>query len=339
MILLVKVSLIGCGYWGPNYVRVVNELEGLELNSCCDLEEANLNHMKKMSPHIKTTKDYHQILNNSSSEAVIITTPPETHYKITRDCLESGKHVLVEKPLVTKINEGKKLIKLSHKVNRKLMVGHIYLFNPGIHYLKEMIEEGEIGQIFYLDSVRIGLGPIRKQANALWDLATHDISISLYLLNSLPEKVSATGAAYLSHGVEDITNLTLEFPGKIIHNIHTSWFSPEKVRKMRVVGSEKMAVFDDVKKTEMVKIYEREVDRNRLNSSPEYVDHQSILNIGDTYIPNIKQSEPLKNQVKHFLECLSQDKDPLTNGQEGLDVVKVLVAAEKALAQGGATCL
>ena len=326
-----KTAVIGVGYWGPNYARIFNELETTELYYCCDLEEKNLEKIKNLYPAVKTTKDYKEVVKDSDTNAVAITTPLNTHYEIAKCCLENKKHVLIEKPFTSSIEEGKELMKIAEKNNLVLMVGHVFEYNPGIRELKRIIMEGKLGNLYYISAERVGLGPIRKHASALWDLATHDISIVLYLLGGLPKEVTAEGASYIQKKVDDIVILSLRFTNGVLCNIRASWIAPEKIRKITVVGSKGMAIFDDVNKSEVLKIYEREIDGSLLNSTPDYIDHQAIINIGDVRIPKIEHSEPLKNQVEHFLECIVENKQPMTDAQDGINVIKVLEAAEKSL--------
>lgn len=328
---MVNISVIGYGYWGPNYVRIFNELKASKISHCCDLNEENLAKVKRLYPTIKTTKDYREIAKDPSIDSVVVTTPLNTHYEIAKYCLENGKHVLIEKPFTSSSKEAEELMKIAEKNDLVLMAGHVYEYHPGIRKLKEIIENGNLGSIYYMSAERVGLGPIRKYASALWDLATHDISIALYLLGELPEKVTAEGESYIQEGVPDLVFLTLKFPNGVLCNIHASWIAPEKIRKITLVGSRSMAVFDDVEKSKMLRIYEREIDKSLLDSTPKYTDHQSIVRVGNIHIPKVEQSEPLKNQCKHFLECITENKKPLTSASDGLNVVRILEAAEKSL--------
>jgi predicted dehydrogenase len=330
---MASVGVIGCGYWGPNYVRIFNELSGSSVSYCSDLEQKNLSKIKNLYPAIKTTKDYKVVAEDKNTDSIVVTTPLNTHYKIAKHCLESGKHVLIEKPFTSRSDEGAELMKIAKKNGLVLMVGHVYEHHPGVRKLKEIIDGGKLGSIYYMSAERVGLGPIRKYASALWDLATHDISIALYLLGSSPTRVIADGESYIQKDVADLVFLTLKFPNSVLCNIHASWIAPEKIRKITVVGSKGMAVFDDVNKSEMLKIYEREIDISLLNSTPEYTDHQSIVRIGNVYAPEVEKSEPLKNQCVHFLECIAKKKKPLTDAQDGINVVKVLESAEKSLVE------
>lgn len=328
---MVNIAIIGCGYWGPNYIRIFNELEEGRVKCCCDLEENNLSKTKKLYPDLELVKDYKEVFKDPEIDAVIITTPLKTHYEIAKLCLEHKKHVLVEKPFTADSIQAEELEKIARKNKVVLMVGHVYEYNPAVQKLREMINKKELGSIFYCNAERVGLGPIRKHANALWDLATHDISIALYLLGEYPENVTATGEYYLQKDINDFVFVSLTFPSRVVYNIYVSWIAPEKIRKTTIVGSKSMVVFDDVNKSESLKIYERKFDTNLLDSTPEYSDHQTIVTVGDVRIPKIDPGEPLKIQSRHFLECIKLRKAPLTGAEDGLKVVKVLEAAEKSL--------
>jgi len=331
---MVNIAVIGCGYWGPNYVRIFNELKESKVICCCDLDKNNLNKMKGLYPFVTTTEDYKKIAKDPNIDGIVITTPLNAHYEIAKFCLERKKHVLIEKPFTSNSKQGEELMQIAKDNNLILMVGHVYEYNSGIRKLKEIMKE-KLGKIYYINAERVGLGPIRKHANVLWDLATHDISIALFLLGTLPKEVTAMGGSYIQENIEDLVFVSLKFPNGVIYNINASWIAPEKVRKTTVIGSKGMAVFDDVNKSEMLKVYEREIDKNSLNSTPKYTDHQSIVIMGDIYIPKIEHSEPLKNLTKHFLECITENKTPLTDAQDGLNVIRVLEAAEESLKNNG----
>lgn len=329
----INIGVVGAGYWGPNYLRIFSELEGGRCRCCCDLDEANLRKVKKAWPSTIVTKDYEEVAKDPDVDGVVITTPLDTHYEVARCCLEEGKHVLIEKPFTSTSKEAEKLIEMADKNNLVLMAGHVYRYNPGIVKLKEIM--GELGDVYYASAERVGLGPIRKRANVLWDLVIHDISISTYLFDTAPKTVSTEGASYIQEGVEDVVFLNLKFPNNVIFTVYATWIAPEKIRKVTVVGSKAMAVFDDVRKSEMLKVYEREVDKTLLDSTPEYCNHQSIVALGDIYLPRVDQSEPLKNQASHFLDCISKNKRPITDGYEGLKVIRILESAQKSLGGGG----
>jgi len=331
---MVNIGIIGCGYWGPNYIRIISELSGCHLLSCCDLDSSNLSKIKKSYSHVHLCNNYKDLAGDSRIDAVIITTPHNTHFDIAKLCLKNGKHVLIEKPFTSNYRQAEKLVNMADNRKLVLMVGHVYRYNPAVIKLKEIIDSGKLGNIYYITAERFGLGPVRKYANALWDLTIHDISTAIYLLGGMPNDVFAIGEYYIQDNIKDLVFLSMRFPSRIIYNAYSTWIAPEKIRKTTIVGSKGMAVLDDVNKQEPLKIYERAINKALLDSTPEYTDHQLVVNIGDTYIPKITQSEPLKNQVEHFLGSISKGKTPLTCGRDGLRVVSILEAAEKSLKTG-----
>lgn len=327
-----KTAIIGCGYWGPNYVRIFNEIDDSNLLYIADVDHKKLAKVVKNSD-IKITKNYEKILEDDEVEAVVISTPSSTHYKIAKDCILKDKHVLVEKPLTLSSKESKELIELAESRKKLLMVGHTFIFNPAVQKLKEYIKNGTLGEIHYLSFVRTGLGPVRKDVNAMWDLAPHDISILNYLLESTPSKVSARGEWYIQQGIEDVVFLNLKFENKILANIHASWLNPQKVRQVTVVGSKKMAVFDDVSQTEKLVLFDKGVQKEYTYAS--YGEFQLKLRSGDILIPDIKMTEPLKNECIHFIECIKNNKKPITDGRSGLEVVRILEMAQESLKNAG----
>jgi len=327
---MLNLSVVGLGYWGPNYLRVFKELDMVALKICCDLDKNNLKKINELYPDIELTSNYLEVVRDSNVDAVVITTPLSAHYKIAVACLNSGKHILIEKPFVSDSREAIELIELAEQKNLILAVGHIFEHNQGVIKLKEIIKS-EIGEIYYLYSERSGLGPIRKQANVLWDLATHDIYIDICLLERLPDTVFCKGMHYIQDGVEDIIFLSMQFYNNIIFNVYASWIAPEKTRKITAVGSNCMVVYDDVSKSEKIKIYDRKLDKTLIDSTPAYHDHQMVVRMGNVRIPKVVQSEPLKNLVLDFIDSIINKRKPLVDGHSGLGVVKVLEAAERSL--------
>lgn len=323
-----NIALIGCGYWGTNYIRIARDSIDSTLRWCSDIQKQFLDVIKKKDNNIKTTTDYRDILNDSKVDAVIISTPAKTHYKIAKECLTTGKHVLVEKPLTCNSGEAEHLIKLSEKANKILMVGHVFEFNEGVNKVKEFIDNKEIGNVFYLHSSRTGLGPIRRDVNVLWDLASHDISIILYFLKQKPLSAMARGECYLQKDIEDVVFVTLSFENKIFANIHVSWLDPFKTRKLTVVGDKKMVVFDDVS-TEPVRLFDKGI--SYLKKGADFGEFKMLLRDGDIILPKIKATEPLKEEYNHFIECIKNNKKPLCDGVDGLKVVRVLEAAQQSL--------
>ncbi|MFH1848101.1 MAG: Gfo/Idh/MocA family oxidoreductase [Candidatus Omnitrophota bacterium] len=326
-----NLALIGCGYWGPNYIRAFNELPKSGIKVCCDLDGAKRDKIKGMYPKIHVTSDYKDIAKHRDIDAVVVATPPDTHYRIVKHLLESGKHVLVEKPLTVTSSQARGLIRLASARRLTLMVGHIYEYNAGVRALKNFIDSGRMGDIYYIKAERMGLGPIRRQGSALWDLATHDISIFLHLLVKMPVSVSARGGHYIQEGIEDFVDLNLTFPGNILCTVYASWFAPEKIRRMTIVGSKAMAIFDDTNKSETLKVYERKIDKKLMDSTSKYSDHQNIVKMGKVYIPRIKQWEPMKKQGEDFINCVINGMNPVADALDGLRVVQILEKAQKSL--------
>ena len=330
---MIRLGVIGCGQWGLNYVRVFSELPSSRVTYCNDLNGDRLNHVKRAYKSIKITTDYWELLDGNRVDGVVVATPASTHYKIVKDCLSSGKDVLVEKPLTLSSAEGEELVSLAERSKRILMVGHIFEYNTAIKKLREYLNAGEMGDVYYLYSSRTGLGPIRDDVNAMWDLAPHDISILLYLLQEMPENVSARGQAYLQPGKEDVVFLTLGFPKRTIANVHVSWLDPHKIRKLTVIGSRKMAVFDDAEAMEKLKIFDSAV--SSFFPVTSYGEFQLQLRKGDVFVPKLEEVEPLRNEANHFLECVKSRKKPMTPGEEGVRVVRILEAAQKSLGTNG----
>lgn len=333
----INIGIIGCGHWGPNYLRNFSSIPQADVSWVSDLNPKRLEHIRQLYPTVKVTKDYKKIISDRSINAVVVATPTVTHYSIARECLLNSKHTLVEKPLAIKVKEAEKLVELSREQRRILMVGHTFEYNPGINKIKEFIEKDRLGKIYYLYSTRTNLGPLRSDVNALWDLAPHDISIFSYLLDSQPIRVSAQGAGFLQKGIEDIVFITLYFPQNMIVGIHVSWLNPRKVREITVVGSKRMLVFDDLNNSNPICLYNKGVIRKPY-SLPYYDtfrEFKLIIREGNVTTPEIDRREPLYIECQHFLECIIQKKDPRSNGQDGLNVVRVLKAIQSSLKKGG----
>jgi predicted dehydrogenase len=290
-------------------------------------------------PGIQTTSDYRLLLMNEDIEAVVIVTHATSHAVLVREALLAEKHVFVEKPLAFTVDEAEALVALAEKVGRTLMMGHVFMFNAAVNYLKRYITEGHLGRIYYINAQRLNLGRVRKEENALWSLAPHDISILLYLLGHQPLEVSARGMAYLQEGVEDVTFITLVFPDDVLVSLHVSWLSPNKVRQMTVVGSEKMVVYDDVLDSK-IQIFDKGVTRQNLDASlgtyETFGQFQLMTRAGDIIFPKIEFEEPLRVQAEHFLECVATGATPLTDGRSAVPVIRTLEAAQASLRQEGA---
>ena len=330
---MTKVAVVGYGYWGPNLARSFLHLPEAHLVACCDLDETRLSKAQDLYPAITTTADYQSLLDNPEIDAVALATTAPTHYELTKTALAHGKHVLVEKPLTLNSDQAWELVNLAEERGRVLMVGHVFEHNPAVWKMKELIDQGEIGVPYYAYSTRVNLGRVRSHLNALWSIAPHDISILIYLLGQMPIKVSAHGATYLNRNVEDVVFIHLVFPQGITAHVHVSWLDPSKARRMTVVGSKKMIIYDDVASEGKIKIYDKGVYRK---GDEIYGEFQFKLHSGDIYIPKIDMSEPLRNECAHFIECIQEGKRPTTDGENGLRVVRVLEAAQRSLKAGGA---
>jgi len=329
---MTKVALVGYGYWGPNLARNFHQLPEADLVACCDLDEARLSQARARYPYIRTTTDYQSLLDDPEIDAIVLATVAPTHYELTKSALIHGKHVLVEKPLTLDSSQAQELVNLAKERGRVLMVGHVFEHNPAVWKMKELITTGEIGDPYYVYSTRVNLGRVRSHLNALWSIAPHDISILIYLLGQMPIEVSAHGATYLNKDVEDVVFVYLAFPQGITAHVHVSWLDPSKVRRMTVVGSERMIIYDDVASEGKIKIYDKGVYRK---GDDIYGEFQFKLHSGDIYIPKIDMSEPLHNECAHFIECVREGKHPTTDGKNGLRVVRVLEAAHRSLKAGG----
>ncbi len=325
---MIKVSVIGAGYWGPNLIRNFHELGAL--NVICDKDEEKLAKINGKYPAVFSTTDVDDAI--QKSDAVVIATGASSHYELAKKALLAGKSVFVEKPLTLHTQEGEELLNLSREKSLILMVGHLLLYHPGLNKIRNYVMKGTLGEIYYIYSQRLNLGKIKRDENALWSFGPHDISVVLYLLNKIPTKVTATASSYLQEGVPDVVFLTLHFPDKVLANIHLSWLDPHKIRKITIVGDKKMVVFDDMQPTEKIRLYDKGVD---YKPSFKAYGEDLVIRIGDIIIPDISSKEPLKLECQHFLECVEKHITPLSDGVNGVQVVRVLESAQKSLEQGG----
>ncbi|MDA2935692.1 Gfo/Idh/MocA family oxidoreductase [Patescibacteria group bacterium AH-259-L05] len=334
---MIKIAILGAGYWGPNLIRNFYAIEDVDLHSVCDYRDERLDFIKKQYPDIVLTKNFDDILNNSEIEAVIIALPAQLHYEFGKKALDKGKHVFIEKPLATKVSEAKKLITLSEKNKKILMTGHTFLYNDAVRKAKEYIDKGELGKIHYIYFQRLNLGRVRDDVNAMWNFAPHDISVALYWLNQSPLRVSAHGVDYLQDGIEDVVFLNLEFPDKVFVQIHTSWIDPNKVRRAVIVGSKKMLVYDDVSDNTKIQLFDKGIYKKPSHIREELAipktqeEFKLFIRKGDIHIPHFTFREPLHVECSHFIECIKKNKQPLSDGYNGLAVVKILEAGQTSL--------
>lgn len=333
---MIDIGVVGCGQWGPNHVRVFSHLPNSRVLMCADPDEKRLKVIKETFLNVRVTPHYKEIFENPDIQAVCIASPTETHYSLTKEALEHNKDVLCEKPLALKSQEGEELNDLSRKKQRILMVGHIFVFNAGIVRLKEYIQSGELGRIYYAYSTRTNLGPFRYDVNALWDLAPHDIAIFNYLFDRSPVNVSARGQKCLDTPQEDLAFATLEYPDNIMVNVHVSWLDPRKVRQITVIGDKKMVVWDDLDDIGPIKLYDKHVEKTT-SFYETYGEFRLLSQEGGITIPKIDLHEPLKLQNQYFLDCLEKRISPeLADAQKGLDVVRTLSSIQESMHQHGA---
>ena len=329
----IRVGVIGCGYWGPNLIRNFVEITSADLVGVADLSAARLARIKTLYPAVAVTEDYRDLI-EMRLDAVVIATPPPSHFPIARDCLLHGLHVMVEKPFTLSSRHARDLIEIAEARNLVLMVGHTFLYNCAVQTLKEIVDSGDLGDIYYVDAARLSLGLFQPSLNVLWDLAPHDISIVLYLLGTSPVAVSAHGMACVFGGLHDVVYVNMEMPGGILAHVHVSWLDPCKVRRITVVGSKKMVVFNDVETLEKIKIYDRGVDAPPYTET--YGEFQCSYRYGNVLIPRVPAGEPLRLECQHFLECIETGDQPRSSGIEGLKVVEILEDADRSLRNGAA---
>lgn len=330
---MINVSVLGCGHWGPNLIRNFNGIDGCRTKTVCDTDKRRLEYMKGLYPNINTTCDLQTILEDSEITAVAIATPAGMHYSMAKACLEAGKHVLIEKPMATSSAQCQELVDLAEERRLVLAVGHTFIYSSPIKKIKELVKSGALGEILYVSSRRLNLGLYQKDINVAWDLAPHDISVLLHILGHMPTAVNCQGKAHITPGVEDITNMTLFFPTGAVATIQSSWLDPNKTREMTFVGSKRMLVYNDLEPMEKIKIYDKRVE------TPPYYDtfadfHYSY-HYGDIYSPFLQQSEPLRGEAQHFIECVRTGAKPDTCGDTGLKVVRILEAASASLRENG----
>lgn len=329
----VRVGVVGFGYWGPNLVRNLDRLGDAELVCACDLNEGNLGKLAALYPYVETTTDLDAMLGRADIDAVVVATSAPSHFAIASKVLAAGKHCFVEKPLTLTSADAEALVKLADEQGVTLMTGHLMVYHSAINWIRDYIASGELGDVLYLYLQRLNLGKVRTEENAFWSLAPHDVSIALYLLGENPDRVSASGAAYVTPGVHDTVFANLHFPSGKMANIHVSWLDPHKTRKLTVVGTKKMLVFDDMEATEKIWIYDKGL------GAPEGAlgwGEDLTLRFGDITVPFLKMAEPLGIEVQHFLDCCRSGDVPRSDGRAGLAVVRVLEAVDESMAANGA---
>lgn len=332
---LTNIGVIGCGYWGPNLLRNFAENEGAQLRWICDLDEQRLASMSRRYPMAQTTTDFRTVVKDDSVDAVAVVTPVATHFKIAKEMLQAGKHVLLEKPLAATVREAEELNELAEQNRRTLMVDHTFIYTGAVRKMKELVTSGELGDLLYFDSVRINLGLFQRDINVLWDLAPHDLSIMDYLIERQPESLSAIGSCHIEKGIENIAYLIMKFPGDFIAHFHFNWLAPVKIRHTLIAGSSKMVLYDDIEPTEKVRIYDKGVTANRVGDREAAYQTLVSYRTGDVWAPKLDSTEALRYVVAEFLAAIREGRNSLTDGQAGLRVVRLLEAAQRSMKNGG----
>jgi predicted dehydrogenase len=328
---MISIAVVGAGAWGKNHIRVFSEIPGVRLKYICDSDPKKLSALQKSYPDALTTSDLSPIVQDPEIKGVVIAASALSHHPLAKQALLADKDVLVEKPMALDVKDAEEMLAIAQKRGRILMVGHLLIYHPVVDRLKEMISSGELGKIHYLYTQRVNLGVIRQDENALWSFAPHDLSVILQLFGETPVVVSAHGESYIQKGIEDVVFLSLRFSDGKMANIHLSWLDPHKARRITIVGSKKMVVFDDMEVSEKLKIYDKGVGSSNYDTYSEYLS----LRFGDITIPNIKMMEPLRAEAEHFIQCIDTRKKPKTGGEDGLEVVKILIAAQRSLQEKG----
>jgi predicted dehydrogenase len=330
---MLKFAVVGCGYWGPNLVRNLISLPECKVKLVCDTRPERLAHVKHLYPGVETTADFTDVTNDPGIDAVIIATPVRFHFEMAKKTLEARKHTFIEKPMARSSQECGQLIDLSEQHGLTLMVGHTFVHSAPVKKMKEIIDSGQLGTIQYINSRRLNLGLFQKDINVAWDLAPHDVSIILYLLDEMPLSVNCQGKSHVIRGIEDVTNMTLNFSKGAFATIQSSWLDPNKVRETVVVGTRMMLVYDDLQPTEKVKIYDKRVEvPHHYDTFGEF---QYSYYYGDVHSPYLRLNEPLKTECEHFRDCILTGAQPASSGYEGLKVVQILEAASESLVTGG----
>ena len=328
---VLKIGVIGYGYWGPNIVRNFHGQGQSRVVSVCDQSPKSLQRVRQSYPDMHVTSDCNELLRSTDIDAIAVVTPVRTHYELAKAALENGKHVFVEKPFTSTSAQAEELIELAERKNLKIMVDHTFLFTGAVRKIRKLIDEDALGNLYYYDSTRVNLGLFQHDVNVIWDLAPHDLSIMDYLIAEKPQAVVATGERHLN-GVADVAFITLYYPNNMIGHINVNWLSPVKVRTTLIGGEKKMLFWNDIEADEKIKVYDKGVQF----TNGEAVYRQLVsYRTGDMWAPKVEQVEALKAEAAYFIECITQNKDPFNGGEAGLRIVRILEAADKSLSQKG----
>lgn len=334
---MIRVAVIGTGHWGPHLLRNFHNYQDSVVTWVADLDAGRLEEIATRYPDVKTTRTPEVAIQAPDVDAVVVATPTSTHHSLAKLALRDGKHVFVEKPLASSTSEGQELCDLAREVNRVLMVGHVFVYNAGVRYVRDYLGSGKLGRVFYIAMVRTNLGPVRMDVNAAWDLAAHDVSIANYWLEEEPLSASAIGGTWINPGLEDAVFASLQYPGDVLVNLQVSWLNPRKSRDITVVGESQMLVLDDMNISEPLRIYDKGIASERTSPlfTDTYASFRASIREGDITIPRVPMGEPLRTECQHFLECVSLGKEPLTSGEDGLKVLRALEAIGRSIQAGG----
>ncbi|MDT4969366.1 MAG: hypothetical protein QOJ64_4103 [Acidobacteriota bacterium] len=332
------IGVIGCGYWGPNLLRNFSENEEARLLWMCDLDTRRLETFGRRYPAAQTTSDYRQLISDPKLDAVVIATPVSTHFSFAREALQAGKHVLIEKPFTANVAQAEELIQLAEQNHLTLMVDHTFIYTGAIRKIKEIVQNGELGDLLYFDSVRVNLGLFQRDINVVWDLAPHDLAIMDFIIDRQPSIVSAIGSCHVERGIENIAYLMLGFSDEFIAHFHFNWLSPVKIRRTLIAGSRRMIVYDDIEPTEKIRVYDKGVMVTRSEEAADKeAAYQTLVSYrtGDVWVPKLDSTEALHYVCEEFLSAIREKRRPLTDGESGLRVVRLLEAAQQSITRGG----
>jgi predicted dehydrogenase len=326
-----KVGVIGFGYWGPNIVRNLQHVDGVKVHTVCDIDREALKRVKAIYPHVRVCRNYKEVTDSKEIDAVAVVTPASTHFEMAKRAVENGKDVFVEKPLATSVEDAETLLALAGKRRSKIMVDHTFVFTGAVRRIKELVDTNALGELYYYDSTRVSLGLFQHDVNVIWDLASHDFAVIDYLIKAKPLALSAQGLNHIG-GQENIAYITVHFGGKLIAHINANWLSPVKIRTTLIGGQKKMLLWDDVQADEKLKVYDKGVEiKTQEGRHSVLVDYRT----GDMEAPRLDRTEALKVELAHFTDCVLHDKTPTSDGEAGLRVVKMLVAADMSLKKEG----
>jgi predicted dehydrogenase len=328
---LVRVGVIGYGYWGPNVVRNLHSVDGCQVAAICDKNPAALQRAKRIYPGVELATEIPELLTSTEIDAIAVVTPVWTHFELAKSALQNGKHVFVEKPFTSTTQQAEELIELADRKNLKIMVDHTFLFCGAVRKIRQLVDDGSLGSLYYFDSTRVNLGLFQHDVNVVWDLAPHDLSVMDYIIREKPEAVVATGGRHLN-GLADVAFITVYFPRNVIAHVNVNWLSPVKVRTTLIGGEKKMVVWNDLEADEKVKVYDKGV---QLTNGRGVYDLLVSYRSGDVWAPKVEQTEALKAELEYFIDCIVNDRAPFNDGAAGLRVVKILEAADRSLKERG----